>query len=199
MKAKAKLEAKKKRELALKKRNSLETANRKLAVSLDQSKQNLANEEQKLEDLIANFGQWLAYFEEDVDEDTAANYFKNGLKETMDHTADDPEAEKIEKTEMDTDESKDDEDAPEAKDEDKDGETEEAEKEAEKEDAEKEDKTIEPGACHECGEAGAAKHKFCDKCGARQKPQKLAKPEKEDKTIEPGACHECGEAGAAKH
>jgi len=187
-KAKAILEAKKERELALKKRNSLETVVGKLAASLDKAKQNLANEEQKLEDLITNFGQWLAYFEDGVDGDEAASYFECELKGSLELISEDEEAEKTEKTELDADESKDDENTTEAMEEDKAGETEEGEKVAEKEVTEDEDKATEPGACHKCGEPGAAKHKFCDLCGARQKPheqQKPAEPKNDDITDVP--------------
>merc|ERR1719193_1880567 len=96
----------------------METAIDKLGASVDRAKESLANEQQKLEDLIAEFGQWLAYFHDEVDGDVALKCFQDGLVEGMEPIAEpavvqEPVAEpevvesNVEQAEMEIDESND--------------------------------------------------------------------------------------------
>jgi len=182
--AKAILEAKKKRETARKRRNTLEAVVGKLQASLEKAQQSLTSEEEKLEDLVNKFGEWLAYFEDGMDEKEATSYFQNELKETYEPIVEDEEAEKVESTAMNmmlnvqvTDQM----------DEDDADDSDAAEKVEADKGSENEDKETEPGDCHACGEEGAARHKFCDICGAKQKqkPQKEKKEQKAEKPQKP--------------
>lgn len=121
-KARARLQFLKKREQDIKKRSQIEAAVDKLGASVDRAKESLANEQQKLEDLIADFGQWLAYFHDEVDGDVALKCFQDVLLEGMEPIAEpaaveEPIAEpevvtsNVEQAEMDMEESNDEEEA----------------------------------------------------------------------------------------
>jgi len=79
------LEALKKRESAIKKKNLAGVAVEKAALSIKKAEENLAREEQKLVDIATNYGHWLRYFHDEVTNDEAYEYFLNELQVGMDH------------------------------------------------------------------------------------------------------------------
>jgi len=117
-KARARLQFLKKREQDIKKRSQIEAAVDKLGASVERAKESLANEQQKLEDLITEFGQWFAYFQDEVDGDVALKCFQDVLVEGMEPNPEpavvqEPVAEpevaesNVEQAEMEIDESND--------------------------------------------------------------------------------------------
>jgi len=78
---KEKLKSLKRRELAIKKRKLTEASIAKLVEGIQKAKDNLAKQEQKLEDIATNYGQQLAYFKDDVEGGEALRHFQNELTE----------------------------------------------------------------------------------------------------------------------
>jgi len=103
-KARKILEALKKRESAIKKKNLAGVAVEKAALSIKKAEENLAREEQKLVDIATNYGHWLRYFHDEVQDDEAYEYFLSELKEGMD-TAEADEDYNPDDVQMEVDES----------------------------------------------------------------------------------------------
>jgi len=189
-KVRERLEALKKREQAIKKRGQAEAAIEKLAASVERAKESLANERQKLEDLTTNFGQWLAYFQDEVNEDEAVRCFQDELKEGLEKPTTDvemvePTAEietegsNVEQAEMEIGGSNDEEQAAEPMEEDDVEQAAEAQETEVSEGTESKPKVAEDGVCSSCGTACAGE-KFCNECGANQETQKQEATKEDD-------------------
>jgi len=183
-KAKVRLEALKKREQDLKKREQVENAVEKLAAALEKAKESLAGEEQKLENLITNYGDRLAYFQDEVIDDDAMRCFQDELNEESEKpTAEieieedsaevDIEADNVDQGEKELPASDDDEQVGEPMEED---EEEKVEEPTVLEGAEGSPKDKEEVVCISCG-AACAGEKFCNECGANQETKQKAKKE----------------------
>eukprot|EP00495_Collosphaeridae_sp_1-RS-2012_P003587 TRINITY_DN2964_c0_g1_i1.p1 TRINITY_DN2964_c0_g1~~TRINITY_DN2964_c0_g1_i1.p1 ORF type:complete len:612 (-),score=165.93 TRINITY_DN2964_c0_g1_i1:176-2011(-) len=186
-KAKARLEALKKREQDLKKREQVKNTVEKLAASLEKAKESLAGEEQKLENLITNYGHRLAYFQDEVNDVDALRCFQDELNEgskkpkaeveiEKDPAEGEIEADNVDQGETELADSDDDEQVGEPMEED---EAEKVQEPADLEGTETSPKDVEEKVCFSCG-AACAGEKFCNECGANQETKQEAKQEGND-------------------
>merc|ERR1719233_2307741 len=80
---------KKERAAKLKKRNLMKTSLDKLETAVEKAKQGLENEKKKIQKIIKNYGEELAYFQNNMDEAEALTHFESELKEGINFTLED--------------------------------------------------------------------------------------------------------------
>jgi len=178
--AKQKLEAERKeRALKVKEWNLVKASVENLSAAVEKAKENLASDEEKLAQLEADFGEMLAFFQNEKDDDEAQELFLEELQEGMTPIPEEEEeqeeaTEETEKASEDADVEGGEENADDTENEkvtegdkaEEEGDTEMAEPtEPEKEESMEVTKS---DICHKCGASGVAKKRFCGECGAKQ-------------------------------
>jgi len=171
--ARVKLEAEKKeRALKVKERNLVKASVDNLSAAVEKAKENLTADQEKLSQLEADFGEKLAFFQNDTDDADAQALFLEELKEGMIPIPEEEQEEVTEETETASGEATAEGDEENADETEKDAEPEE---EGDTEMAEPTEPTREEvpeltksDICHECGASGVAKKRFCGECGAKQ-------------------------------
>jgi len=165
-----KIEAvKKERALKIKERNLVKASVDNLAAAVEKANENLAADEEKLAQLEADFGEKLAFFQNETDDEDAQSLFLEELQEGMIPIPEEEQEEVTVDTETTSGDATAEGDA-DADDTEKavDGEKDEEGDTAMAETTEATTEVTKSDICHECGASGVAKKRFCGECGAKQ-------------------------------